>query len=122
LDAHYLAFFECFNRQMFYEAHEVLEKLWLPKRREPGSLFYKALIQLAGAFVHLQKGRAAPAASLLKLAHANFQKFPAVHERPDVAGVLRLTGAWLEQIGSGHFDSAPLTANDAPQIHVLPGT
>src|SRR5438105_6879363 len=26
-DAHYLGFFECFNRQEFFEAHEVLEEL-----------------------------------------------------------------------------------------------
>jgi hypothetical protein len=28
-DAHYLGFFACFNRQLFYEAHDVLEELWL---------------------------------------------------------------------------------------------
>jgi predicted metal-dependent hydrolase len=119
LDAHYLAFFECFNRQLFYEAHEVLEKLWLPIRRDPESHFYKGLIQLAGAFVHLQKGRPAPAASLLKLARANLQKFPAVHGRLDVASVIQLADAWLAQIESGGFDSRPLTADRAPQIQLL---
>ena len=29
LDARYLAYFDCFNRGLFYEAHEVLEELWL---------------------------------------------------------------------------------------------
>ena len=32
LDAHYLGYFECFNRGLFYEAHDVLEELWLPNR------------------------------------------------------------------------------------------
>jgi predicted metal-dependent hydrolase len=32
LDAHYLSFFACFNRQLFYEAHDVLEDLWLKDR------------------------------------------------------------------------------------------
>ncbi|MEI6607075.1 MAG: hypothetical protein WCP35_17320 [Verrucomicrobiota bacterium] len=27
LNAHYLGFFGCFNRQMFYEAHDVLEDI-----------------------------------------------------------------------------------------------
>jgi predicted metal-dependent hydrolase len=120
LDAHYLAFFECFNRQLFYEAHEVLEKLWLPSRRKPNDLFYKGLIQLAGAFVHLQKGRPAPAASLLKLARANLQKFPPVHERLDVTQTLRLTELWLKQIERGGSESIPLTPANAPQIHLLP--
>ncbi|MGB0582428.1 MAG: DUF309 domain-containing protein, partial [Limisphaerales bacterium] len=56
-DAHYLGFFECFNRQLFYEAHDVLEELWLECRKTEKDEFYKALIQLAGAFVHLQKNR-----------------------------------------------------------------
>ena len=120
LDAHYLAFFECFNRQMYYEAHEVLEKLWLPSRQKPNDLFYKGLIQLAGAFVHLQKGRSTPAASLLKLAGGNLRKFPSVHECLDVAGVLRLTEKWLQLIESGQLGSNPLTAANAPQIHLLP--
>jgi predicted metal-dependent hydrolase len=120
LDAHYFAFFECFNRQLFYEAHEVLEKLWLPNRRNPESDFYKGLIQLAGAFVHLQKGRQAPAASLLKLARANLQKFPAIHERLDVASVIQLADAWFAQIESGSLDSTPLAADRAPRIHLRP--
>jgi hypothetical protein len=55
LDAHYLGYFDCFNRQLFYEAHEVLEDLWLKDKYGPNGAFYKGLIQLAGAFVHLQK-------------------------------------------------------------------
>ena len=33
LDAHYLGYFDCFNDQLFYEAHDVLEVLWLADRR-----------------------------------------------------------------------------------------
>ena len=60
LDAHYLGYFDCFNRQLFYEAHDVLEDLWLPDRHGVNGNFYKGLIQLAGAFVHLQKNRLRP--------------------------------------------------------------
>jgi len=119
LDAHYLGFFECFNRQMYYEAHEVLEKLWLPNRWKPNDLFYKGLIQLAGAFVHLQKHRPGPAASLFKLARANLQKFPPVHQRLDVADVSHLAEIWLQKVESGGLKSISLTAADAPQIHLL---
>jgi predicted metal-dependent hydrolase len=119
LDAHYLGFFECFNRQMYYEAHEVLEKLWLPSRQGPNHLFYKGLIQLAGAFVHLQKGRPAPSASLFKLVRANLQKFLPVHERLDLVDVLHRTEVWLQQIESGRFESIALTPSEAPQIHLL---
>src|SRR5690242_1238657 len=57
LDAHYLAYFECFNRQLFHESHDVLEELWLADKHGRNYSFYKGLIQLAGAFVHLQKNR-----------------------------------------------------------------
>src|ERR1019366_7026896 len=79
-DPQYVSFFECFNRQRFFEAHEVLEALWLPQRQGPNGLFYKGLIQLAGAFVHLQKNRLGPAVALFALAQTNLQKYPANHE------------------------------------------
>jgi predicted metal-dependent hydrolase len=120
LDAHYLAFFECFNRQWFFEAHEVLETLWLPNRRKPNDLFYKGLIQLAGAFVHVQKGRPGPAASLLKLARANLQQFPSVHEGLNVAEVLQAAEIWLRRIEFGQMGNTQLTPVTAPQIHLLP--
>lgn len=120
LDAHYLAFFKCFNRQWFYEAHEVLETLWRPNRQGPNHLFYKGLIQLAGAFVHFQKSRPGPAASLLKLARANLQQFPAIHERLNVADVLQMAETWLRRIESGQAGATQLTPITAPQIHLLP--
>ncbi len=66
-----------FNRQLFYEAHDVLEDLWLPDRHGPNGNFYKGLIQLAGAYVHLQKNRLRPSAALFKLAQAKSGKISA---------------------------------------------
>src|SRR5256885_10158201 len=79
-DAHYLGYFELFNRGLFYESHDVLEELWLPVRQKPEGAFYKGLIQLAGAFVHLQKNRLRPAAALFKLARNNLQSYSPLHQ------------------------------------------
>src|SRR5512138_3218123 len=76
----YLGYFECFNRGLYFEAHDVLEELWLQDRGGANDSFYKGLIQLAGAFVHLQKQRLQPAAALFRLAEANLQKYPREHE------------------------------------------
>jgi hypothetical protein len=85
-DARYMAaFVGCFNRRLFYEAHEVLEELWLPNRQGFDGAFYKGLIQLAGAFVHVQKQRAGPAAALLCLARSNLKDYPIRHHGLDVA-------------------------------------
>src|ERR1041385_8589373 len=80
LDAHYLGYFACFNRQLYFEAHDVLEELWLTDRNGPNGAFYKGLIQLAGAFVHLKKNRLRPAAALFKLADANLKPYAPLHE------------------------------------------
>lgn len=116
LDAHYLGYFECFNRQLFYEAHEVLEELWLAQRDGPNHGFYKGLIQLAGAFVHLQKGRLRPAAALFGLAEANLEKYPAIHEQLDVKIVLQLVHDWMQRLESAQFTKDPLTAANAPEL------
>jgi predicted metal-dependent hydrolase len=116
LDPHYLGYFDCFNRQLYYEAHDVLEDLWLPERDGPNGNYYKGLIQLAGAFVHLQKGRLRPSAALLKLARANLEKYPERHERLNLAAVQLLIEGWLAQIERGGFSLNPLTAKNIPQL------
>ncbi len=111
VDARYLGYFECFNRQSFFEAHEVLEELWLAERGGPRELFYKGLIQLAGAFVHLQKNRPAPARALFRLAQSNLAQYPAVYERLELAQAQQLVSQWLRRLdadpeASGIFPSA----------------
>jgi len=101
LDPHYLAYFDCFNRGLFFEAHEVLEVTWLPERGGPNGAFYKGLIQLAGAFVHLQKGRFSPAIALFKLAGANLRAYPSRHHGLDLGEVRRRIERWQADLGSG---------------------
>jgi hypothetical protein len=77
----YLGFFRCWNEQRYYEAHDVLEHLWLRTKSEDAN-YFKGLIQAAGAFVHLQKQylrpthpkdgrRLYPAVRLFRLAEKN---------------------------------------------------
>ena len=123
-DPHYLGYFECFNRGLFYESHDVLEELWLEDRHGPNGAFYKGLIQFAGAFVHLtkhtaQRPRLRPAAALFKLAHANLRPYPATHEHLEVAAILLLIDDWLARLEAGHFEINPLTALNAPKIQPI---
>jgi len=116
LDAHYLAYFECFNRQLFFEAHDVLEELWLKDRHGSNGAFYKGLIQLAGAFVHLRKDRLRPADALFKLASQNLTRYPARHEQLDVAGVLALIEDWRRSLERAEFGLNPLPSKAAPRL------
>ena len=115
-DPHYLAYFACFNRQLFYEAHDVLEEMWLPQRKGPNGSFYKGLIQLAGAFVHLQKQRLKPSAALLKLAQTNLQPYPADHEGIKSLEILQLIEQWLQLLESTAFQTNPLNDRNPPQL------
>ena len=116
LDAHYAGYFDCFNRQFFYEAHEVLEQLWLKDKYGPNGAFYKGLIQLAGAFVHLQKNRPRPAAALFKLALANLEKYPREHEHLNLTAVCQLIQKWLGSLEAAHFEKNPLADDNAPKL------
>lgn len=121
LDAHYLGYFACFNRGHFYEAHDVLEELWLADRHGLNGNFYKGLIQFAGAFVHLEKDclrypRLRPAAALFTLAEKNFRPYPAKHERLDLDNVRALITEWRGRLQTANFTDNPLSPDNAPKL------
>ena len=124
LDAHYLGYFECFNNGQFYEARDVLEELWLPQRGQLNHAFYQGLIQLAGAFVHLQKHtearpRLQPAAALFKLARRNLEKYPVIHERLSMEEMKQLIDEWLAALENGRFQINPLSTRMPPRLTLL---
>ncbi|HUD47934.1 MAG TPA: DUF309 domain-containing protein [Candidatus Baltobacteraceae bacterium] len=119
LDPHYIGYFDCFNRGLFYEAHDVLEQLWLKDRQGPNGAFYKGLIQLAGAFVHLRKERLRPAAALFKLAEANLGNYPAAHEKLAMPAVLALIRHWLAQLERSDFSANPLNTEAHPVLRLM---
>ena len=94
LPAPYREFFECFNRGEFFEAHEVLELLWLQDRQGPTGDFFKGLIQIAGAFVHFQKGRPQPGQALLRRANFHLAKYPSPYLQWPTSEGLKLIQAW----------------------------
>ena len=116
-DAHYLGYFDCFNRQEFYEAHDVLEELWLAGGKSASNYaFHKGLIQLAGAFVHLQKDRLQPAVALFNLADNNLRRYPALHDGIDLATVLGLIEDWRSRVGRDPAAPNPLRSGPPPRL------
>ena len=116
LDAHYLGYFECFNRQQFFEAHEVLEELWLSERGQPRDLFYKGLIQLAGAFVHIQKQRPKPALALFRLAAQNLGRYPRIYESLDTVEIQKMIDNWQARLENDSQFFEKLNAASWPQL------
>lgn len=126
LDPCYRAYFQCFNAQRYYEAHDVLEHLWL-KTSGGERLYYKALIQVAGAFVHLQKhfhrpthrvdgARLRPAARLLNLGVENLASYRPRHAHLDVEAVCQLCGRYASEIAGSNFGRNPWHPSCAPRI------
>jgi predicted metal-dependent hydrolase len=119
-DPRYAGYFALFNAQKFYEAHDVLEDLWLADKHGANGNFYKGLIQLAGAFVHLQKNRLHPSVALFKLARTNLEKYPVSHQRLNSTAVLKLIEIWMHGVESEHFKKNPLEEFPTPTICLSP--
>src|SRR5947208_3814549 len=109
---YYSAFFQLWNAQKYYEAHDVLEQLWLVEKNAELARFYQALIQAAGAFVHLQKNyeqpshakhgrRLRPATRLFALALRNLEDFPDEYYALDLAVLRELLVRYRDAIKIG---------------------
>ena len=120
LDPHYLGYFDCFNHGLFYEAHDVLEELWLSRRHQPEEGFYKGLIQLAGAFVHLQKGRLSPAAALFRLSSRYLSAYGPGYHQLNLERVLALEHDWLRKLEVSNYQINPLLGAAPPQLTLDP--
>ncbi len=118
LNPHYQGFFDCFNRGQYFEAHEVLERLWLEGRHGSNGAFYKGLIQLAAAFVHLQKNRLGPSAALFKMADANLGRYSGTHERLAISEAVALIEQWLGLLQQADEHSNPLRSQPAPMLRL----
>ena len=128
LDPCYEGYFACFNSQRYYEAHDVLEHLWL-RTRDGNYAFYKGLIQFAGAFVHLQKQfqrplhpkdgrRARPAVRLFELAARNLAPYRPTHLHLDVDRVWALSSGMADQISHSGFAN-PWSPESAPVLSLI---
>ena len=124
----YAGYFECFNAGNYYEAHDVLEQLWL-ECRDGNRFFYQGLIQFAGAFVHLKKQRERPehptdgrrllpAVRLFLLAEKNLTPFAPLHLDLDVDATLGMCLEQRERIERSHFKINPWSPSEGPFLRL----
>ncbi len=132
LDPHYLGYFRCFNAQQYYEAHDVLEHLWL-QRRDENYAFFKGLIQIAGAFVHLQKQslrpdhpkdgrRLRPAVRLFDLGATNLHSYRPIYMRLDTEALCELCEQLAREIRASEFSRNPWDPARAPRLKLAAET
>lgn len=122
----YRAYFRCWNEQHYYEAHDVLEQLWLHSDTDDDD-YFKGLIQAAGAFVHLQKNfehpwhpkhgrRLQPAVRLFRLAEKNLSIFAPRHHGLDVDALCRLMREHADRIVASDYKKNPWLPETAPKL------
>ncbi len=127
----YLGFFRCWNEQRYYEAHDVLEHLWLRTKSDDAN-YFKGLIQAAGGFVHVQKQlarpthpkdgrRMYPAVRLFRLAEKNLMPFAPLRHGFDLAGFLKMLRAQQEEIVASDYRTNPWSPERAPQLGLSSG-
>jgi predicted metal-dependent hydrolase len=125
---YYRAFFRCWNEQQYYEAHDVLEQLWLNTKSRDAD-FFKGLIQAAGAFVHLQKHfeyplhakhsrRLSPAVRLFRLAEKNLANFAPWYHGLDVAALCQFVGRYADEIVASDYTINPWSPETAPKLYL----
>jgi predicted metal-dependent hydrolase len=127
---YYSAFFQLWNAQKYYEAHDVLEQLWLVEKNAEPARFYQALIQAAGAFVHLQKNfqqpshpkhsrRLPPATRLFELALRNLEDLPDEFQALDLARFRKILLRYRDAIIAVDFKKNPWSPETAPRLDPL---
>jgi predicted metal-dependent hydrolase len=122
----YLEYFRLFNVQEYYAAHDVLEHIWLGSDGER-YLFYKALIQFAGGYVHLQHHhrepahrihgrRLRPAARLFRRSAELLGELPVDYEGVPIAEVVTMALATAGELESAGFATNPWHPERAPVL------
>lgn len=129
-DARYAGYFACFNDGLYYEAHDVLEDLWLAEGKSgTNHAFYKGLIQAAGAFVHMKLHHAhpdhrvhgrrlEPAFRLLHLALRHTGAYGKRHQDLDLAAFHTLCRDYAARLEQGRFLANPWSPDSAPHLRL----
>jgi uncharacterized protein len=118
MDRRLAEFIRLFNTRKFFEAHEVLEELWLETHGEEKD-FYKGLIQCAAAFVHLQRSNPGGARKLFARARSHLLNFPPTHGSIHLSRLLNDVSVFFAMVldRERHDAGIQFDQMETPQIH-----
>lgn len=105
-----------FDAGRFFPAHEAWETAWKQARDTEDSEFFKGLSQLGAGYVHLLRGNAHGAVTLLRRAISRLSRYPSGHRGIDTTAVCEAAGADALAVEEGRL----LPGEDAP--HRAPRT
>lgn len=102
-----------FNAQRYFEAHEMLEAVWL-KATGDRKAFLHGLIQVAAAFHHHARGNGAGFCTLLEKGCAKLEPYGPEFENVDTTALLHQLHRWQH-----HLEKPSLTAPPLPRIDLI---
>lgn len=105
-----------FDAGRFFPAHEAWETAWKQARDTEDSEFFKGLSQLGAGYVHLLRGNAHGAVTLLRRAVSRLSRYPSGHRGMDTSAVCAAAEADALAVQEGRL----LPGEDAP--HRAPRT
>jgi len=87
----------CYRNEEFFLAHEHWESVWLAAEGTEKT-FLQALIQIAAAFHHRQRGNPAGMESLLRAALRRLDRYPDRYGDIAVTSLRESIGGWLQAL------------------------
>lgn len=88
----------CYQKEEFFLAHEHWEGVWL-RCAGPEKSFLQAIIQIAAAFHHLQRGNRLGTESLLRAALLRLDLLPSDFDGLSLNPLRQSVRAWLQALG-----------------------
>lgn len=117
--ARFLRGVEQFNRGEFFDAHETWEALWLEASGREKT-FLQAIIQVAAAFHHWQRGNRRGALSLLSRGTNKLAALPASYGGIRADRFRAEATAWVEALSAEQEPQLPLPTIELDSTNPLP--
>ncbi|MFM7718355.1 MAG: DUF309 domain-containing protein [Actinomycetota bacterium] len=105
-----------FDAGRFFPAHEAWETAWKQARDTADAEFFKGLSQLGAGYVHLLRGNAHGAITLLRRATSRLARYPVGHLGVDTAAVCAAAEADTAAVESGTLVPGEDSPHGAPRI------
>jgi predicted metal-dependent hydrolase len=110
---------ELFNRQEFFEAHEVWEDAWREERDDSARIFLQGLIQVAAGFVKMQRGQPRGMGSLLLGGARKLSAFSPDGYGLNIAELLEVVAPWQKAAEAMARGEAGDSASQLPRLYLL---
>ena len=118
LDENHRLGIEHFRAGRYFPAHEAWETAWKQGRDTPDAEFFKGLAQLGAGYVHLLRGNAHGAKTLLGRAASRLERYPSEHRGIHAGAVARRARADAAAVEEGSLEPGPdaLSEADPPRM------